>query len=26
LTPEEINGIFNTVPFDMTFVGADDWC
>jgi len=24
LTPEEINGIFNTVPFDMTFVGADD--
>lgn len=24
LTPEEINAIFNTVPFDMTFVGADD--
>lgn len=24
LTPEEINAIFNTVPLDMTFVGADD--
>ena len=24
LTPEEINAILNTVPLDMTFVGADD--
>ena len=24
LTFEETNAIFNTVPFDMTFVGADD--
>ena len=24
MTPEEINAILNTVPFDMTFVGADD--
>jgi DUF438 domain-containing protein len=24
LTFEQINAIFNTVPFDMTFVGADD--
>lgn len=24
LSPAEINGIFNTVPFDMTFVDADD--
>lgn len=24
LTPEEINSILNTVPIDMTFVGADD--
>lgn len=24
LTPEEINAIFNTLPLDMTFVGADD--
>ncbi len=24
LTPQAINAIFNTLPFDMTFVGADD--
>jgi len=24
LTPQDINAIFNTLPFDMTFVGADD--
>lgn len=24
LTQNEINAIFNTIPFDMTFVGADD--
>ena len=24
LSPDEVNAILNTVPFDMTFVGADD--
>ncbi len=24
LTPSELEGIFNTIPFDLTFVGADD--